>query len=81
MLLPAAQVTSLATMSANDISAALDRNGYTGDKVLTAVFVGVNSMTCSFIYDCTYNDDETGKVEDCRVYAHMTKLQYIVADY
>lgn len=81
MILNARYVTTLMTLTAQDITAALERNEYHGDSVKTAAFAGLNTRSGSFVYNCTYHDTETEKDEDCQVYIHFNNLMQLVAEY
>lgn len=81
MRLTGQQAYKLFNMGVDDINKALYDNGYTDDKVLSATLNGFNIATASVIYLCTYNDMETGQVEDCMIFVCYNKLFQLVADY
>lgn len=80
MLLQQTHINAAMSLDAAGVTFALHNNDYPDDSVKTASFAGMTANG-SFVYNCTYADDDTGKDEDCRVYVYYTKLFKLVADY
>lgn len=84
MLLKMEHINSAMSLDAAGVNFALRNNGYHDDTVLTAVFHGM-SQTGSFVYHCTYHDNDDGSHDgtdaDCIVYVKYNKLFRLVADY
>ena len=79
MLLQKTHINAAMSLDAAGVTFALKNNDL-DDTVKTASFAGM-TQNGSFVYDCTYADDDTGKDEDCRVYIYYTKTFKLVADY
>lgn len=80
MLLQHTHINAAMKLDAAGVTFALRNNDYQNEIVKTATFVGMTEGG-SFVYDCTYFDDDTNKDEDCRVYVYYTRLFKLVADY
>lgn len=79
MLLKKEHINSAMNLDAAGVTFALKNNDL-DDTVKTASYKGMTANG-SFVYDCTYFDEDTGKDEDCFVYVHYTNLFKLVADY
>ena len=80
MILTKAMIDRAMNLVPADIDRLLNDNGYEGDKVITVAFVGYNDSTGSFVYNATYHDDETMRVEDTGIYVRYNKLFQLIAD-
>lgn len=74
------QILTAMSLDAAGVTAALQANGFTGDKVLSAAFHGL-TKNGSFVYHCTYPDQDTGQPELCVVYVLYQQTMGLVADY
>ena len=79
MLLQQTHINAAMNLDAAGVTFAL-RNNDMDDTVKTASYAGM-SPGGSFVYHCTYADDDTGVDEDCIVYVHYNNLCKLVADY
>lgn len=78
MIITKDMITRAMTLSARALERALSENGYEGDVVSSAEFVGINS-TSNFVYDITFPEDHghsSGKV-----FVKYNNLCKLVADY
>ena len=80
MLLQKTHINAAMSLDAAGVTFALHNNDYPDDSVKTASYAGMTANG-SFVYHCTYFDEDTGKDEDCMVYVHYTYIGILVADY
>ncbi len=78
MILQRAHVNAAMSLTASDVSCALNRNGYEGDVVQSAKFVGLTPSR-NFSYECRYNDEGVSKIAN--VYIKYDAFYNLVAEY
>ena len=80
MLLQQTHISAAMSLDAAGVTFALHNNDYPEDSVKTATYMGMTANG-SFVYDCTYYDENFNHDEDCIVYVHYNALCKLVADY
>ena len=81
MNLTKAMIERAINLSTRELERALADNSYEGDKVTTAEFKHINSITGSFVYHITYPDTDTGTQKKSGLYVKYNNLGQLVADY
>lgn len=80
MLLQQTHINAAMNLSAMGVSFALRNNNYKDDSVNTATYVGMTANG-SFVYACTYFDEDLDEDADCIVYVYYNNLCKLIADY
>ena len=79
MLLQPVHINAAMSLDAAGVTFALKNNDM-DDTVKTASYVGMTANG-SFVYHCTFFNDDTCVDEDCSVFVYYTNLCKLVADY
>ena len=80
MLLQQTHINAAMSLDAAGVTFALHNNDYPEDSVKTATYAGMTENG-SFVYHCTFFNDDTCVDEDCSVFVYYTNLCKLVADY